>query len=103
MKKSSEPSENMKNFLKLVSPEKSNVLKDIKWRHKNRSWIRVSQLIALKVLIRLDELNWTKEMLANISKLNITTINKIVKGQYNASLKTLMKLQNILDINIINK
>jgi DNA-binding XRE family transcriptional regulator len=103
MKKSSEPSENMKNFLKLVSPEKSNFLAGVKWRHKNRSWIRVSQRIALKVLIRLDELNWTKEMLAKKSKLNITTINKIVKGQYNASLKTLMKLEESLDISIINK
>lgn len=103
MKKNSEPSENIKNFLKLVSPEKSNFLKEAKWRVKNRYWIRVSQRIALKILIRLDELNWTKEVLADKSKLNITTINKIVKGQYNASLKTLMKLQNALDINIINK
>jgi len=96
-------SENKKNFLKLVSPEKSNFLESVKWRAKNRYWIRVSQKIALKILIRLDELNWTKEMLAKKSNLNITTINKIVKGQYNASLKTLMKLQNTLDINIINK
>lgn len=92
---------NKEEFLKLVSDKKSDLLKNVHEKVKNRAWIRESQKIALKVLKRLDELNWTQRMLAE--KMNITPqqLHKIVKGSENITLDTIVKLQTILEIPIL--
>lgn len=55
---------NKEKFLQLVSDEDNNTLKEIKQRIKNRAMLRESQQIAIKVLMKLDELGWTQKDLA---------------------------------------
>ena len=88
-------------FSALVSKEKTSTLDYIKARIQNRESLRESQQIALKILERLDELQWSQVDLA--AKMNVTPqqINKIVKGKENLTLETQIKLQRILDIAIL--
>ncbi len=93
---------NKEKFLALVSEEDTKTLEENRKRIKNRPFLRESQQIALKALIKLDELVWTKKDLAK--KMNISTlqVSKILTGKKNLTLKTIVKLQTILDIPILS-
>jgi DNA-binding XRE family transcriptional regulator len=84
-----------KIFLELVSSEKTNSVE------KNRAMLRESQNIALKVLDKLDEIDWSQRKLAIEMGVSPQQIIKIVKGQENLTLETQIKLQNILNIPIL--
>ncbi len=88
-------------FLTLVDGEATDTLIEHKWRIANRDWLRQSQRIALKILLRLEDLNWTQKMLAEKMGVSPQQINKIVKGRENLSLDTLTKLQTILEVPIL--
>ena len=92
---------NKEKFLQLVSVEDTKTLAEIKKRIKNRAMLRESQKIALKVLLKLDELNWSQKDLAKEMNVSPQQINKIVSGKENLTLETLSKLQNILDIPVL--
>ncbi len=92
---------NKMKFLKLVSNEESNVLAEIKERINNRAMLRESQKIALKVLMKLDELEWTQRELAIKMGVSPQQISKIVSGKENLTIETQVKLQSILDIPIL--
>ena len=92
---------NKEKFLRLVSEEKTTTLERNKERIKNRAMLRESQKIALKVLSKLEELNWTQKDLAREMSVSPQHINKIVKGKENFSIDTQIKLQTILDIPIL--
>jgi transcriptional regulator with XRE-family HTH domain len=91
---------NKEKFLQLVSDEDNNTLKEIKERIKNRAMLRESQQIAIKVLMKLDELGWTQKDLAQKMEVSPQQITKIVSGKENLTIETQIKLQNILDIPI---
>lgn len=92
---------NKDKFLQLVSVEDTKTLAEIKKRIKNRAMLRESQKIALKVLLKLDELNWSQKDLAEKMNVSPQQINKIVSGKENLTLETIIKLQNILDIPVL--
>lgn len=88
-------------FLALVTDEKTESLRKNRMRIENRAMHRESQLIAMKVLKKLDELEWTQKDLANALKISPQQVNKIVKGRENLTLETQKKLQDVLDIPIL--
>jgi len=92
---------NKEKFLKLVSDEQTDTLKNNRKRIANREMLRESQRIALKVLIRLDELGMTQKQLAEKMCVSPQQVNKIVKGQENLTLETIVKLQNLLDLPLL--
>ncbi len=92
---------NKEKFLALVSEEKTNTLEQNKERIKNRSMLRESQQIAIKVLKRSDELGWSQKDLAREMNVSPQQVNKIVRGQENLTLTTLIKLQDILGIPLL--
>lgn len=92
---------NKEKFLKLVSNEESNVLGEIKERINNRAMLRESQKIALKVLLKLDELEWSQRELATKMGVSPQQISKIVSGKENLTIVTQVKLQSVLDIPIL--
>jgi len=92
---------NKEKFLSLVSKEQPNTLEKNAERIRNRAMLRESQQIAIKVLKRLDELNWTQKDLASAMEVTPQQVNKIVKGQENLTLETQCKLQAILNIPIL--
>lgn len=97
-----EKSENLKNFLKLVSDEKSDLLEKLRWRIANQEWLKKSGAIALRVLTTLKEKNMSQKTLAEIMNVSPQQINKIVKGSENLTLETITKLEQALDIQLIN-
>jgi plasmid maintenance system antidote protein VapI len=92
---------NKKKFLALVSEQDSGTLARNRDRIRNRSMLRESQQIALKVLMKLDELGWSQKDLAKIMAVTPQQITKIVSGKENLTIETQIKLQNILDIPVL--
>ena len=52
---------NKEKFLSLVTTDDSNTIKKVKERQLNRERLRESQQIALKVLLKLDEIGWSQK------------------------------------------
>ena len=92
---------NKEKFLALVSEEDSGTMVDIKKRVQNREMLCESQQIALKVLMKLDELSWSQKDLAKAMNVTPLAISKILSGKENLTIETQIKLQNILDIPIL--
>lgn len=92
---------NKEKFLHLVSGEDTKTITEVKHRIKNRAMLRESQHIAIKVLMKLDELGWTQKDLAKAMDVSPQQITKIVSGKENMTIETQIKLQNILDIPVL--
>jgi len=92
---------NKEKFMLLVSDEKAGTLERISERVKNRAMLRESQKIAMKVLFKLDELKWSQKTLAIKLGVSPQQVNKLVSGKENLTLETIIKLQEVLDICIL--
>lgn len=92
---------NKEKFLALVSAENDSTLEKNSERVKNRAMLRESQLIAMKVLMKLDELGWSQKELAKRMDVSPQQITKIVSGKENLTIETQIKLQTILDIPLL--
>ena len=86
-------------FLKLVSDNFKK--REIEYNRKNRAMLSMSQKIALKVLNRMDELNWDKETLANEMNVSIALIDYIVTGKNDLTLSIIAKIEETLQIRIL--
>ena len=89
------------NFDKLVSPEKSGWLEKAQWREDNQIWLDKSALIAMKVLRAISDQNTSQKKLAEKMKVSSQYVNKVVKGSENLSLETISKLETALGIQLI--
>lgn len=85
----------------LISKDVSPALERAKERKKNRSRLRESQAIAMKVLMELDSRGWTKKQLATEMGVTPQQVSKIVSGKENLTLHTQTQLQDILNIPIL--
>lgn len=92
---------NKEKFLALVSEEDSGTLERNRERIRKRAMLRESQQIALKVLMKLDDLGWSQKDLAKAMGVTPQQITKIVSGKENLTIETQIKLQNILDIPVL--
>ena len=92
---------NKEKFLQLVSAEDTKTIAEVKQRIRNRAMLRESQHIAIKVLMKLDELGWAQKDLAKAMDVSPQQITKIVSGKENMTIETQIKLQNILDIPVL--
>lgn len=86
-------------FLEAHKSEKPSTWREeAEWRRDNWSWLRHSQRIAVKVLLRMRELKLTQKALAERMGCTQQYVSKIVKGKENMSLDTLSKLEDALGI-----
>jgi len=92
---------NKEKFLQLVSEDDTKTIVEVKERIKNRAMLRESQHIAIKVLMKLDELDWSQKDLAREMEVSPQQITKIVSGKENLTIETQIKLQNILNIPVL--
>lgn len=92
---------NKEIFLSLVSGETAETANRNQERIRNRAMLKESQHIALKVLLKLDELGWNQRKLAKEMGVTPQQVNKIVSGKENFTLDTQVKLQQILDIPLL--
>lgn len=75
---------------------------EAEWRRDNWSWLRHSQMIAVKVLLQMKKMGLTQTALAERMNCTQQYVSKILKGKENMSLDTLSKLEDALSINLIN-
>lgn len=92
---------NKEKFLSLVSNEKTDTIERNRERLKSRAMLRESQQIAIKVLMKLDELGWSQKDLAKEMEVSPQQITKIVSGKENLTIETQIKLQDILNIPVL--
>jgi transcriptional regulator with XRE-family HTH domain len=92
---------NKENLLNLVSGEVAETATRNQERIRNRSMLRESQSMALKVLLKLDELGWNQRRLAKEMGVTPQQVNKLVSGKENVTLDTQVKLQELLDIPLL--
>ena len=76
--------------------ERKNIMEN-----KREDWVCHSQAIAATMSNRMEELGMTQRALAE--KMNCTQqyVSKVLKGRENLSLETLCKIENALDIKIL--
>lgn len=90
------------------------IAKPSKWREKaeyrrdNEYWLNLTLIIALNILNELDRRGEeklfpsTKEDLSNLTGIDLETINKVVQGRIDLKLSQLVKLEEALEIKLIN-
>ncbi len=88
-------------FLNLVSEAPSTFADELEERVNNQDWRHESKIIAFKVLKAIKEQEIKQRDLAFKMGVSPQQISKIVKGKENLTLATIVKLQNILKINIL--
>ena len=69
------------------SPTPSRWREEAEWRLKNRSWLRHSQHIAVKMLEKMDELSMTQKQLATEIGVSPSRISDYVSGRAEPTLK----------------
>ena len=77
------------------SPTPSKWRERAEWRQQNKSWLRHSQRIAVKMLEKMDELGLTQKQLAELMGCSQQYVSKVLKGQENLSLETMSKVRRI--------
>lgn len=88
-------------FLTLVSKEETKSVARAKSRLANKSYSKISNLIAFEILERLDELGWTQKQLAEKMNVYPQQVNKWVKGNENFTIATLARLEEVLQTKLI--
>lgn len=85
------------------SPTPSRWREQAEWRQQNKSWLRYSQHIAMLMLDKMDEMRMTQKRLAELMGCSQQYVSKVLKGQENLSLETLSKIEDCLEISILQE
>ena len=86
---------------KFASPTPSKWREEAEFRVANKSWLRYSQMIAMKMLDRMEELGLTQKQLAAMMGCSQQYVSKVLKGQENLSLETLCKIEDALGLHLV--
>ena len=84
-----------------ASPTPSKWREEAESRLENKSWLRYSQMIAMKMLDKMDIMGITQKMLAERMGCSQQYVSKILKGKENLSLETLSKIESALDLHLV--
>jgi len=71
---------------------------EAEWREENKSWLRYSQGIAMKMLDRMEELGMTQKELATKMGCSQQYVSKILRGRENLSFETIDKIEQALGV-----
>lgn len=88
-------------YLQKLAGRESDAVKNAKERIKNREWLKESQKLAIRILLRLDELKWTQVKLADELGVTPQYVNKLLKGKEKFGWDNLIAIQRILDMPIL--
>lgn len=83
------------------SPIPSKWRERAEWRQQNKSWLRHSQHIAMLMLDKMEKMKMTQTQLAALMGCSQQYVSKVLKGQENLSLETMSKIEDCLDIAIL--
>jgi ribosome-binding protein aMBF1 (putative translation factor) len=73
------------------------------WRQKNKSWLRFSQLVAIRMLEQMAAEGLTQKSLAERLGCSQQYVSKILKGQENLSIETISKIEEALSLELLPK
>ena len=68
------------------------------WRMQNKSWLRHSQRIAVKMLEKMDELSMTQKQLAAETGIKPSVLSETINGKRSVSLSVAVALEKALGI-----
>ena len=71
------------------------------WRIANKSWLRFSQYIAMRMLERMEELGLSQKALAEKMGCSQQYVSKVLKGRENLSIETISKIEETLEFEIL--
>jgi transcriptional regulator with XRE-family HTH domain len=91
----------MKDIQEIILEKPSKLIQEIEFDNSNKAWLDISAEIAYEILDRLDELGKSQKDLAKMIGVSPQRINKIVQGSVNLSLKTIVKISQALEIELI--
>ena len=87
----------------LASATPSRWRSEAEERQTNKAWLRYSQMIAMKMLDKMEQLGLTQKMLAERMGCSQQYVSKILRGKENLSLETLCKIENALNLCLVNE
>lgn len=83
---------------RLEKPTKASNWRELMtFRMENEKWLNVASKIATEIYFRLKELNKSKVWLENKLRVSPQTIDSIMKGNENLTLKTISEIEEILN------
>ena len=85
------------------SPAPSRWREEAEWRRANRSWLRRSQTVAMKMLDKMEKMKWTQQKVVEMLGCSQQYVSKIVKGSENLSLEMLSRIEDTMDIEVFSK
>ncbi len=71
------------------------------WRRTNRDWLPYSRKIAIKTAMALEEQDLSQRQLAERMDCSPQYVSRLLKGEENLSLETICKLENALNLSIL--
>ncbi len=89
------PIERLKKY---QSDEPSKWRDEAEWRRANRAWLRRSQKVAMKLLDKMEEMNWTQQQVAERLGCSQQYVSRMVKGGENLTLEMLSNIEDALGI-----
>lgn len=95
----------MNDIVKKLGEHKS--IAPSKWREEaeyrvaNKSWLRYSQHVAMRMLDKMEDLHMTQKALAEKMGCSQQYVSKILKGRENLSIETLCKIEDALQITLL--
>ena len=88
---------------KYESPTPSRWREEAEWRRANKAWLRRSQIIAIRILDKMDEMKWTQKKVADLLGCSQQYVSRMVKGSENLSLEMLSKIEDELGVEVFSK
>lgn len=83
------------------SPTPSRWREKAEWRRANRDWLPYSRKIAIKTAMALEEKDLSQHQLAERMGCSPQYVSRLLKGEENLSLETICKLENALNLSIL--
>lgn len=90
------------NLKRYQSATPSRWRENAEWRIANRKWLRYSQHIAMMMLDKMEELGLTQKSLAERMGCSQQYISRVLKGTENLSIETISKIENALNLSILD-
>lgn len=83
------------------SPTPSRWREEAEWRRANRSWMRYSQEVAVKMAESMEALHLTQRQVAEMMGCSQQYVSKVLKGRENLSIETLSKIEEALQLQLL--
>lgn len=90
-----------RDFMELVSPEKSTLLQKLEWEAKNQAWLDLSAKISMRLLDLIDESGMEKSEICMKLNISATYYHRLLKGRENFTLETITKLERLFKTKLI--